>query len=114
MGDLYRQLLARSGGHCECGGECERTLHGFRMAREHGLCERAVPSFRLIVAPVDLQRPLHEAARLPVDELRLWCEFCLARAEKTARQIRDERCLQLEAANQLQLFPAPAGGVPWA
>lgn len=96
---VLEQVMTRQGPLCGCTGQCGKP-HG------SGKCYQArKPGKALVAAPADPALSDSEAARVPVEQLIVWCPACLTPARKKARQARAEQNLVELADAQLDLFP---------
>ncbi|MFI1183368.1 hypothetical protein ACH4UT_27995 [Streptomyces sp. NPDC020799] len=86
--DLFRAVMARAGGRCQCEGQC-----GHPHAKTDGRCPREHDHYaskhkapvRLMAAPADPLTAELSAAALPAGELRAWCPGCYTAARRLAR-----------------------------
>lgn len=107
----WETVIVAAGGMCQCTGAC-----GSRHTTTAMRCDRTqdVEGIRLVTAPTDLTLRPHEAAAVPVAELRAWCPRChtAARRRQTATR-RATAQYQQPSEGLFDLEPpaaAPASG----
>lgn len=100
------RVLRTYGVLCKCRGACGMTHRCIG-----GACESQGSGREpLIVAPVLVPATEHEAAAVPVEELRPWCVPCWRKARKRAAEMAAERRRQELAEAQTALPVELFGG----